>query len=78
MKVEAYRTTGETPSNSATAPKPVLTLDLHSAGISTIIWASGYQLDFDCVQILFFDEVGYSVHGRGVTEFPGLYFLGLQ
>ena len=57
--------------------KPMLTLDLQTAGISTIIWASGYKLDFGWVQIPVLDEVGYPVHQRGVTAFPGLYFLGL-
>jgi putative flavoprotein involved in K+ transport len=77
MNVEANRTTDEAPSNGATATKPILTLDLQSAGISTIIWASGYRLDFGWVQIPVFDEVGYPVYQRGVTAFPGLYFLGL-
>jgi putative flavoprotein involved in K+ transport len=78
MKVEANSTTSEAPSNGATSTKPILTLDLQSAGISTIIWASGYKLDFGWVQIPVFDEVGCPVHQRGVTAFPGLYFLSLQ
>jgi putative flavoprotein involved in K+ transport len=77
MEVEANKTIEETLSNGATSAKPILTLDLQSAGISTIIWASGYQLDFGWVKIPVFDEVGYPVHQRGVTAFPGLYFLGL-
>jgi len=78
MEVEANGTTDEASSNGATATKPILTLDLQSAGISTIIWASGYQLDFGWVQIPVFDQTGYPVHQRGVTAFPGLYFLGLS
>ena len=78
MKVEANRTTGEAPSNGATSTKPILTLDLQSAGISTIIWASGYKLDFGWVQIPVFDQAGYPVHRRGITAYPGLYFLGLH
>jgi len=77
IKVEANYATGEAPSNCTTATKPILNLDLESAGISTIIWASGYKLDFGWVQIPVFDEAGYPVHLRGVTVFPGLYFLGL-
>ncbi len=77
MEVEANSTTGEAPSNGATSTKSLLTLDLQSAGISTIIWASGYQLDFGWVQFPVFDQAGYPVHQRGVTAFPGLYFLGL-
>ena len=78
MEVAANSTTGEAPSNGATPTKAILTLDLQSAGISTIIWASGYKLDFGWVQIPVFDQIGYPVHQRGVTAYPGLYFLGLQ
>jgi putative flavoprotein involved in K+ transport len=78
LEVEANRTTAEAPSNGATSTKAILTLDLQSAGISTIIWASGYKLDFGWVQIPVFDQAGYPVHQRGVTAFPGLYFLGLH
>jgi putative flavoprotein involved in K+ transport len=78
LEVEANRITAEAPSNGATSRKPLLTLDLHSAGISTIIWASGFKLDFGWVQLPVFDRVGYPLHCRGVTAFPGLYFLGLS
>ncbi len=78
MEVEANKTTPEAPSNGAPSTKAILTLDLQSAGISTIIWASGYKLDFGWVQIPVFDEMGYPVHQRGVTACPGLYFLGLH
>jgi putative flavoprotein involved in K+ transport len=77
MDGAAKSTTDEAPSICASSMKPMLTLDLQSAGISTIIWASGYKLDFGWVQIPVFDEMGYPVHNRGVTAFPGLYFLGL-
>jgi putative flavoprotein involved in K+ transport len=57
---------------------PVITeLDLESAGISTIIWATGYRFDFSWVKFPIFDEFGYPVQHRGVTPQPGLYFLGL-
>jgi putative flavoprotein involved in K+ transport len=78
MEVAANSTTGEAPSNSATSMKPILTLDLQAAGISTIIWASGYKLDFGWVQLPIFDQTGYPVHRRGITAYPGLYFLGLH
>src|SRR5262249_5911539 len=78
MEVAADSTTGEAPSNGATPTNPLLTLDLQSAGVSTIIWASGYQLDFSWVHIPVFDHAGYPVHRRGITAYPGLYFLGLH
>ena len=78
MKAEANKATAEASSNGATARRSLLTLNLQSAGISTIIWASGHQLDFGWIQIPVFDQTGYPVHQRGVTAFPGLYFLGLS
>ena len=57
--------------------EPVLEIDLYTAGISTVIWATGYQLDFGWVHVPVFDEVGAPIHQRGVTSSPGLYFLGL-
>lgn len=78
MEVAANNTPDEAPSNGAAPTKPLLTLDLQSAGISTIIWASGYQLDFSWVHVPVFDQAGYPVHRRGVTAYPGLYFLGLH
>ena len=53
-------------------------LDLDAANISTIIWAMGYRFDFGLVKFPIFDEFGYPKQTRGVTEQPGLYFLGLH
>ena len=57
---------------------PILELDLENAGIAAIIWATGYALDFDWLKIDVFDKRGAPAHRRGVTEVPGLYFLGLS
>jgi putative flavoprotein involved in K+ transport len=56
---------------------PVLQLNLSAAGITTIIWATGYALDFDWLKVPAFDEKGRPAHQRGVSTVPGLYFLGL-
>ncbi|MEO3472605.1 NAD(P)-binding domain-containing protein [Roseomonas sp. CAU 1739] len=56
---------------------PIRDLDLRAAGITTIIWATGYALDFRWIDLPVVDEVGQPRHRRGVTELPGLYFLGL-
>lgn len=64
--------------DSGDAPAtPILELDLDEAGITSVIWATGYQPDFSWVRIPVFDEYGYPLQQRGVTAFPGLYFLGL-
>ena len=36
------------------------------------------RYDFDWVKLPIFDETGEPVHERGVTQLPGIYFLGLQ
>ena len=56
---------------------PILQLDLAKAGVNTILWATGYALEFDWVEIDLFDARGKPVHKRGVTDVPGMYFLGL-
>jgi putative flavoprotein involved in K+ transport len=55
----------------------ILELDLKSVGITSVIWATGYKFDFGIVKLPIFDEDGYPVQKRGVTEYPGLYFVGL-
>jgi putative flavoprotein involved in K+ transport len=59
-------------------PSPVSRLNLKDAGIGAIVWASGFRCDFDFVKLPIFDEAGEPVHRRGVTQFPGIYFLGLR
>jgi len=56
---------------------PILTLNLAEAGITSIIWATGYALDFGWIKLDAFDAQGRPIHERGVSNVPGLYFLGL-
>jgi putative flavoprotein involved in K+ transport len=58
-------------------PPRVETLDLRKEEISTVVWATGYRLDLGWVRPVAFDSMGYPIHRRGVTDVPGLYFLGL-
>lgn len=53
-------------------------LDLEEAGIGVILWATGFDRDFSWIELPIFDEWGYPIQERGVTEYPGLYFLGLH
>jgi putative flavoprotein involved in K+ transport len=59
------------------ASEEIVDLDLKAEGIKTVIWATGYKFDFSMVKLPVFDEDGYPVQKRGVTEYPGLYFVGL-
>jgi putative flavoprotein involved in K+ transport len=56
---------------------PILQLNLRETGITSIIWATGYALDFGWLKVGTFDAKGRPDHVRGVTGVPGLYFLGL-
>ncbi|MFJ5160192.1 flavin-containing monooxygenase [Pantoea sp. NPDC088449] len=56
---------------------PLAKLDIHGAGISTIIWATGFKFDFSWLQVDAFDEKGVPFHKRGISAERGIYFLGL-
>jgi putative flavoprotein involved in K+ transport len=45
--------------------------------VDAVVWATGYRLDHSLVELPIFDERGRLGHRRGVTDVPGLYFLGL-
>jgi len=57
---------------------PILQLDLVASGITSIIWATGYALDFGWLKVDAFDDHGRPLHQRGVSGVPGLYFVGLS
>ncbi|WP_022951143.1 flavin-containing monooxygenase [Leucothrix mucor] len=56
---------------------PVLELDLAEAGITSIIWATGFVQDYSWLEVNAFDEKGKPKHQRGVSSEPGVYFVGL-
>lgn len=56
---------------------PLAELDLAGAGVTGIVWATGFALDYGWLQVDAFDEKGRPAHERGVTAVPGLYFVGL-
>ena len=53
-------------------------LNLSEAGITTIIWSTGFKYDFSWIRLPITGEHNYPIQQRGVTEYPGLYFMGLQ
>jgi putative flavoprotein involved in K+ transport len=53
-------------------------LDLHGAGITSVIWATGFRNDYGWVQLPVFDQLSEPEQHGGVTRIPGLYFLGLR
>lgn len=56
---------------------PVLELDMAKAGITSILWATGFAVDYSWLKVDVLDEAGKPVHQRGVTKEPGIYFLGM-
>lgn len=56
---------------------PILNLDLAEVGVTTILWATGYRLDYSWMKVDALDEAGRPSHQRGVSTEPGIYFLGL-
>jgi putative flavoprotein involved in K+ transport len=46
--------------------------------IGVVVWATGYRADHAWIDIPGVVREGHVVHRRGVTEVPGLYFLGLS
>ena len=56
---------------------PVLELNVAAAGITSIVWATGFAVDYSWLKVEAFDEKGRPKHHRGVSAEPGIYFLGL-
>ena len=56
---------------------PILQLDLAEAGVTSIIWATGFATDYSWLKVNAFDANGKPQHQRGVSSEPGVYFLGL-
>jgi putative flavoprotein involved in K+ transport len=61
----------------ACVTKPVRQLDLKQEGINSVIWATGYKFDFSWIKLPVLDSAGEPEHRGGITESPGLYFIGL-
>ena len=53
-------------------------ISFDSSKISTIIWATGFRFNFDWIKLDVTEENGHPIQERGITNFKGLYFMGLQ
>src|SRR4051812_8253444 len=45
--------------------------------VDAVIWATGYRPDYSWIDLPILDSTGRLRHSRGVTDVPGLNFLGL-
>lgn len=66
-----------TPPSPACITQPILELGLAESGISSIVWATGFSVDYRWLNVDTFDDNGKPQHQRGVSREPGIYFLGL-
>lgn len=60
------------------AAEIVTELDLKAVNIHSIIWAMGYTSDYSLVKLPVVDEDGFPITQRGVTQYSGLYFIGMN
>jgi putative flavoprotein involved in K+ transport len=58
-------------------PDTKLSLDLVAAGISTVIWATGYRPDYSWLDVPVLDRKGRIQHDGGIVAAPGMYVMGL-
>jgi len=56
---------------------PVLELNLTEVGITSILWATGFDVDYSWLKVDAFDNQGKPKHERGISAEAGIYFLGL-
>ncbi|MCR2812717.1 NAD(P)/FAD-dependent oxidoreductase [Microbacterium sp. zg.Y1090] len=56
---------------------PLEDLDLECAGISAVVWATGFAADYSWLPEGALDADGRPAHRRGVSREAGVYFLGL-
>jgi len=65
-------------SSQVSTPVHIGKINLDESQIRTVIWATGFDFDFNWVKMQCLDSQGYPLQKRGVTNVPGLYFLGLN
>ncbi|MDV3503458.1 MSMEG_0569 family flavin-dependent oxidoreductase [Marinobacter sp. M-5] len=64
--------------NSDYLPPEVTQLDLKDVNITSVVWATGFHLNYDWIQLPVLNDEGFPLQKRGISPEPGLYFLGLN
>jgi putative flavoprotein involved in K+ transport len=54
------------------------TIDLQAAGVSTVVWATGFRYHYPWLRVPVYDRLGEIQQYQGVTSEPGLYTMGLR
>jgi putative flavoprotein involved in K+ transport len=57
-------------------PPDIERLDLVDADVGTVLWSTGYRPDLSWIEPSITDEMGFPRQVRGVSELPGLSFIG--
>jgi putative flavoprotein involved in K+ transport len=65
------------PRATAVFGRTVRSDDGNEVQVDAVIWATGYRPDCSWIDLPIVDENGRLRHRRGVTDVPGLFFLGL-
>jgi len=56
--------------------EPLARINLHEAGVSTIIWATGHRRDYQWLDVPVLGTDDELTHRYGLSPIPGLYVLG--
>jgi len=65
------------PRATATSGRTVTFEDASEVEVDAVIWATGYRPDYSWIDLPILDSNRRLRHRRGVTDVPGLSFLGL-
>jgi putative flavoprotein involved in K+ transport len=52
--------------------------ELDLADVGAIVWATGFRPDYSWIELPVLGDSGRPVHRRGLTELPGLAFVGMH
>lgn len=78
IEAAAVDAPAEEPPQVAFEPSEIAELDLAAEGVSTVLWTSGYRLDYSWIDLPVFDADGIPRQVDGVAvDVAGLSFIGL-
>jgi putative flavoprotein involved in K+ transport len=63
---------------AAEAPRLPEIRELDLAEVGAIVWATGFRPDYGWIELPVLDASGRPLHRRGLTDFPGLAFVGMH
>lgn len=66
----------DAPAGPEVAAAGLTELDLQGARVGAVVWCTGFTARFEWLHLPVVDGDGHPIHRRGVSEVPGIYFLG--